>query len=50
MEELKVIQERFLKVNYNMKVHIIDQLYTIAYPEITDTKSPVEPVKTKGDP
>lgn len=46
--EWEVIQERFLKVGDNMKLHIKETLRKIAYPETTDMKPPSQPVKTKG--
>lgn len=50
MNEWRVIQERFMKVDDNMKFNIKEQLRKIAYPEITDLKPPLESVKTKGSP
>ncbi|XP_058741061.1 uncharacterized protein LOC131613405 [Vicia villosa] len=46
--ELEAIQERFLKADDNMKLHIKEQLQKIGYPETTDMNS--QPVKTKGAP
>lgn len=48
MKEWKVIQEIFLKVDYNMKVHMKEQLQKITYPESTNMKPPVESIKTKS--
>ncbi|XP_050887186.1 uncharacterized protein LOC127092367 [Lathyrus oleraceus] len=48
--EREVIQERFLKADDNMKLHIKEQLRKISYPETTDMKSTSQPVKTKGSP
>ncbi|XP_050908354.1 protein FAR-RED ELONGATED HYPOCOTYL 3-like [Lathyrus oleraceus] len=44
----KVIQERFLKVSDNMKLHIKEQLRKIVYPKTTDMKPPSQPIKTKS--
>ncbi|XP_058783671.1 uncharacterized protein LOC131658391 [Vicia villosa] len=46
--ELEAIQERFSKVDDNIKLHIKEQLRKIGYPETTDMKPPSQPVKTKG--
>lgn len=43
-----MIQDRFLKFNDNMIIHIKEKLRNIAYPETTDLKPSSQPVKTKG--
>ncbi|XP_050918549.1 uncharacterized protein LOC127135977 [Lathyrus oleraceus] len=46
--EWEVIQEIFLKVDDNTKLHIKEQLRNISYSETTNMKLPSQPVKTKG--
>ncbi|XP_050895838.1 uncharacterized protein LOC127102518 [Lathyrus oleraceus] len=48
LTEWEVIQERFLKADDNMKLHIKEQLRKISYPETTNTKPSSQPIKTKG--
>lgn len=50
LKKWEVIQERFLKVDDNMKIHIKEQLRKIVNLKTTDMKSPSQPVKTKGAP
>lgn len=47
MREREVIQEIFLKANYNMKFHIKGKMCKIAYLESTDMKPLTVPIKTK---
>lgn len=48
--EWKVIQERFMKVDDNMKLNINEHLRKTAYLKTTYLKPPSEPVKTNGSP
>lgn len=42
-----MIQERFLKVDDNIKLHIKEKQKKIVYSYTTNMKSPAEPLKTK---
>lgn len=46
--EWKVTQDRFMKADNNMKLHIKEKLRNNVYPETTNLKPLSEPVKTKG--
>lgn len=50
LTEWELIQERFLKADENMKLHIKEQLRKIVYPETTCLKPLSQPLKTKGAP
>ncbi|XP_050908230.1 uncharacterized protein LOC127121837 [Lathyrus oleraceus] len=41
----EVIQDRFLKSDDNMKLHVKEQLRKVDYPETSDLKPPSQPVK-----
>lgn len=50
LKEWNVIQERFLKIDDNMKLQIKLSLRKIVYPETTYLKPPSQQVKTKYAP